>query len=173
MGIFWTNLWKKPKGFFKQWLKGMLVDFLWSNSQFAHWVYWDQSGGLFLSKLSLYLLGLLRAKWEIKFQKSSIYPVGKLRVYCLKTLNKLPIYPLGNTPSAPSDLCLSCLAGWRDKLWGPSCMQLKGQEPGWLVDGIHDCEVNPWKGLDPAFLVPCDMKMKTLVHSVEFGLGVG
>ena len=102
VGIFWTNLSKKPKGFFKEWLKGILVGFLWSNSQFAHWVYWDQSGGLFLNKLSLYPLGLLRAKCEIKFQKSSIYPVAKLQVYCLKTLNKLSIYPLGNTPSAPS-----------------------------------------------------------------------
>ena len=75
--IFWTNLWKKPKGFFKEWLKGMLVGFLWSNSHFAHWVYWDQSGGLFLSKLSLYPLGLLRAKWEINLQKTFNLPSGQ------------------------------------------------------------------------------------------------
>ena len=92
--IFWSNLWKKPKGFFKQWLKGILVGFLWSNSQFAHWVYWDQSGEFFLNKLMLYPLGLLRAKWEINLQKSSIYPVSILRVYCLKTLKKPSIYPL-------------------------------------------------------------------------------
>ena len=66
VGILWTNLWKKPKGFFKQWLKGILVGFLWSNSQFAHRVYWDQSGGLFLNKLSLYPLGFLRVKWKGK-----------------------------------------------------------------------------------------------------------
>ena len=86
--IFWTNLWKKPKGFFKEWLKGILVGFLWSNSQFAHRVHWDQSGGLFLNKLSLYPPGFLRAKWKINLQK---------------TFNLPPLLPVSNRSSDSTD----------------------------------------------------------------------
>jgi len=85
VGTFWSNLWKKPPGFFKAEPMGSLMGSFKTYSQLTHWSHQDQIDGYIENFPTIYLL-------------------GKVWVNCLKTLNKLSMYPPGKTPSAPSEI---------------------------------------------------------------------